>query len=119
MKDTKLAKQRRHKRIRKKISGTEQRPRVSVRKSLKHIHVQIINDVIGHTLVSASTLSKEFSDIKTNKSNLKMATEVGKLIALKATEKGIKSVVFDRGGYKYHGCIKALADSMRENGLNF
>ncbi|MCX8069775.1 MAG: 50S ribosomal protein L18 [Thermodesulfovibrionales bacterium] len=119
MKDKKIAQQRRHERIRKKINGTEVRPRVSVCKSLKHIHVQIINDEKGHTLVSASTLSKEFSNITTNKSNIKTAIEIGKIIAEKAQQKGIKKVVFDRGGYKYHGCIKALADSMRENGLEF
>lgn len=119
MKDKKISQQRRHDRIRKKIEGTEQRPRVSVRKSLKHIHVQIINDEKGHTLVAASTVSKEFSHIKTNKCNIPTAKEIGKNLAEKALKKGIKKVVFDRGGYKYHGCIKALADSLREGGLEF
>lgn len=119
MEDKEIKRKRRHDRIRKKVKGTPERPRVSVYRSLKHIYVQIIDDVKGHTLVSASTLDKSFTGISNNKSNIKMATEAGKLLADRAIDKGIKAVVFDRGGYKYHGCIKALADAMRERGMDF
>lgn len=119
MKDTKLARKRRHDRIRKRIEGTPERPRVSIYRSLKNIYVQIIDDTKGHTLIAASTRSKGTSDVHTNKSNIKMAQVIGTLAAEKALQKGIKSVVFDRSGYKYHGCIKALAEAMREKGLDF
>ncbi len=117
MKDTEIARHRRHDRIRKRVAGTSERPRVSIYRSLKNIYVQIIDDSSGHTLVSASTLSKDRTTI--NKSNIKMASEVGRIAAESALQKGIKSVVFDRSGYKYHGCIKALAEAMREKGLDF
>ncbi|MFQ3573398.1 MAG: 50S ribosomal protein L18 [Thermodesulfovibrionales bacterium] len=119
MEEKEIKRKRRHDRIRKRIKGTTERPRVSVYRSLKHIYVQIIDDVKGNTLVSASTRDKAFSDISTNKSNIKMAIETGKLVAERALNKGIKAVVFDRGGYKYHGCIKAIADAMREKGMDF
>lgn len=119
MEDKQIKRKRRHDRIRKKVKGTTERPRVSVYRSLKHIYIQIIDDVKGNTLVSASTRDKAFSGISTNKSNIKMATETGKLVAERAISKGIKAVVFDRGGYKYHGCIKAIADAMREKGMDF
>lgn len=106
----------RHKRIRAKIKGTKERPRLSVYRSLKHIYAQIIDDEKGETLVSASDL-----EIKKNKKMTKteIAGLVGELIAKKAKEKGITKVVFDRGGFKYHGRVKMLADKARENGLVF
>ncbi|MDI6728260.1 MAG: 50S ribosomal protein L18 [Thermodesulfovibrionales bacterium] len=114
-----LARERRHARIRKKVFGTAERPRLSVFRSLNHIYAQIIDDTTGHTIVSASTLDKEFKEEKGHKGNVAMAKKVGQLLALKASKSGIKSVVFDRGGYKYHGCIKALAEAAREGGLEF
>ncbi|MCX8027904.1 MAG: 50S ribosomal protein L18 [Thermodesulfovibrionales bacterium] len=119
MEDKEIKRKRRHDRIRKKIKGTPERPRVSVYRSLKHIYIQIIDDTKGITLASASTRDKAFADVTTNRSNIKMATETGKLIAERALNNGIKAVVFDRGGYKYHGCIKAIADAMREKGMDF
>lgn len=114
-----LARQRRHKRLRKKVSGTTERPRLSVRRSLNHTYAQIIDDTKGHTIVSASTLDKELRDDKGHKGNAAMAKKVGQLLASKAAKAGLKSIVFDRGGYKYHGCIKALAEDAREGGLEF
>ncbi len=107
----------RHKRIRKKIEGTVERPRISVYRSLKHIHVQIIDDIEGKTLVSLSTKSKEFGVSKVN--NIETAKKVGLLLSQKAKEKNITKVIFDRSGYRYHGRIKALADAAREGGLEF
>ena len=107
---------RRHIRVRTKVSGTAERPRLSVFRSNKGIYAQIIDDVEGKTLVSASTLDKE---IKTKASNIEAAKEVGELIAKRAIKAGIKNVVFDRGGYIYHGKIKALAEAAREAGLEF
>lgn len=106
----------RHARVRKKISGTPERPRLSVYKSLKGIYAQIIDDVNGKTLAAASTLDKE---VKTKASNIEAAKEVGALIAKKAAKAGIKTIVFDRGGYQYHGKVKALAEAAREGGLEF
>ncbi|WP_027633255.1 50S ribosomal protein L18 [Clostridium hydrogeniformans] len=108
---------RRHLRVRKKVSGTSQRPRLSVYRSEKNIYAQIIDDVAGKTLVAASSLDKEF----TNKvgSNKDAAKLVGEMVAKRAIENGIKDVVFDRGGYIYHGRIKELADGAREAGLQF
>ena len=103
-------------RIRQKVGGTAARPRLAVFKSLKHIYVQVIDDASGKTLVAASTRDK---DAGTKGSNAAAAKAVGALIAKKAKDKGIKQVVFDRGGYLYHGNIKALADAARENGLEF
>ncbi|HWS70879.1 MAG TPA: 50S ribosomal protein L18 [Thermoanaerobaculia bacterium] len=102
------------KRIRRKVTGTSDRPRLAVFKSLKHIYVQLIDDASGRTIVSASTHEKD-----TKGANSAAAKAVGELIAQKAKEKGVKQVVFDRGGYLYHGNIKALADAARENGLEF
>lgn len=113
-----LARQRRHERIRKQVFGTAERPRLSVYRSLNHIYVQIIDDTKGHTIVSASTL-KDTGDEKKNRSNVEMAKRLGRMLAERAKGAGIKEVVFDRGGYKYHGCIKSLADSAREGGLDF
>lgn len=105
-------------RIRKKISGTAERPRLCVYKSLNHIYAQIIDDINGRTLAAASTTDKGLKDLE-SKTNVEAARQVGVLIAGKAKEKGIASVVFDRSGYKYHGRIAALADAARENGLEF
>ncbi len=110
---------RRHKRIRKKVFGTPERPRLCVFRSNKHIYAQIIDDTIGHTLVSASTLDPELREKLQKTWNKEAAREVGRLIAKRALEKGIKKVVFDRGGYKYHGRVKELAEGAREGGLEF
>lgn len=103
-------------RIRRKVAGTEQRPRLAVFKSLKHIYVQLIDDAQGKTLFSASTMEKAAG---AKGANAAAAKAVGALIAKKAKEQGVTRVVFDRGGYLYHGNIKALADAARENGLEF
>jgi len=104
-----------HNRIREKLSGTTERPRLNVFRSLNHLYAQVIDDQKGETLVSASTLALK---LKTG-GNVAAAKEIGKAIAEKATAKGIKKVVFDRGGFLYHGRIKALADAAREGGLEF
>lgn len=109
----------RHKRIRKHITGTAERPRLCVFRSSRHIYAQIIDDENGHTLVCASTLEKELRDQIKGLKKTEQAAAVGRLIAERALEKGIKTVVFDRGGYKYHGRVKALADASREAGLEF
>jgi len=109
----------RHKRIRKHITGTAERPRLCVFRSSRHIYAQIIDDQSGRTLVSASTLEKELRDQIKGLKKTEQAAAVGRLIAERALEKGIKTVVFDRGGYKYHGRVKALADASREAGLEF
>jgi large subunit ribosomal protein L18 len=105
-----------HKRIRRKLLGTAERPRLAVYRSLAHIYVQVVNDREGKTLVSASSNEKNSTP---NGGNVAGAKDVGRLIAQRAKEKGINSVVFDRGGYLYHGRIKALADAAREAGLEF
>ncbi len=114
--DRKVTRQRRHLRVRRKISGTADCPRLCVYRSNTAIYVQIIDDVAQNTLVSASTLDKS---IKTKKSNKEAAKEVGALIAKRALEKNIENVVFDRGGYIYHGVVKELAEAAREGGLKF
>lgn len=111
--------QRRHLRIRKKVSGTPERPRLAVFRSNFHIYAQVIDDVSQHTLVSASTVDKELKEKLATTSNSEASAEVGKLIAQRALAKGIEQVVFDRGGNLYHGRVKALADAARESGLNF
>ncbi len=111
-----VARVRRHARVRAKISGTPECPRLSVFRSNKNIVAQVIDDVAGKTLVSASTLDKE---VKTKQSNVEAAKEVGELIAKRAIKAGIKNVVFDRGGYIYHGKVQALAEAAREAGLEF
>ena len=107
---------RRHKRVRRKISGTAECPRLCVFRSNSNLYVQVIDDVKAVTLAQASTLDKE---VKTKHSNKEAAKEVGALIAKRALEKNISSVVFDRGGYIYHGVVKELADAAREGGLKF
>ena len=114
--DRKAQRERRHIRVRRKISGTAECPRLCVYRSNNNLFVQIIDDVAANTLVSASTLDKE---VKTKHSNKEAAKEVGALIAKKALEKNIKQVVYDRGGYVYHGVIKELAEAAREGGLEF
>lgn len=116
MKRTKNASRKRiHMRVRKKVKGTPERPRLNVFRSNKAIYCQVIDDLKGHTIVAASSM--EHADFKGNKSE--MAKEVGKAIAEKAKAAGIESVVFDRGGYLYHGRVKALAEGAREGGLQF
>jgi len=108
---------RRQRRIRMKISGTPQRPRLNVFRSLHHIYAQVIDDVAGHTLVAASTMDKEVAAQVGGKKKSEQAALVGKIVAQRALDAGIQEVVFDRGGYIYHGRIKALADGAREGGL--
>jgi len=111
-----------HTRIRKKIAGTSERPRLSVYRSVSHVYAQVIDDSKGVTLVSACTIEKgkgQKGDKRPTGGNVASAKDIGKLIAERAKEKGIKKVVFDRGGYLYHGRIKALADAAREAGLEF
>ena len=115
-KDSNKARLARHKRVRSKISGTPARPRLCVYRSLANITAQVIDDVNGVTLVSASTLEKAFEG---NGGNKEAAKEIGKTIAARALEKGITEVVFDRGGYVYQGRVKELADGAREGGLKF
>ena len=114
--DTRGARIKRHKRVRGKISGTPERPRLSVFRSENHIYAQIIDDVNQTTLVSASTVEKGFTG---NGGNCAAATTIGKLLAERAIAKGIENVVFDRGGYIYHGRVMALAEGAREGGLKF
>lgn len=110
--------QRVHQRIRRKMTGTAERPRLNVYRSLNHIYTQIIDDANGKTLASASTVAKKSAE-KMIGGNVEAARTVGKLIAERAQAVGVKKVVFDRGGYLYHGRIKALADAAREAGLEF
>ena len=113
------AREKKHLRIRKRFSGTAERPRLSVFRSNKHIYAQLIDDVAGNTLASASTLDKDLRGDLTNTDDVEAATAVGKSIAQKALDKGIKTVVFDRGGYIYQGKVAALAEAAREAGLEF
>ncbi len=115
-KDTNVARLKRHKRVRAKISGTAERPRLCVYRSNAHISVQVIDDVKGNTLVSASTMEKSFEGIGSNK---EAAKKIGAIIAERAKAKGIEEVVFDRGGYLYHGRVLELANAAREGGLKF
>jgi len=114
-----LARQRRHARIRKRVSGTPERPRLNVFRSLKHIQAQIIDDTRGHTLVAASTLEPQVRARLTDKDKTAQAEVVGQVLAERALAAGIKNVVFDRGGYRYHGRVKALAEAARKGGLQF
>jgi len=114
-----LARLKRKKRIRKNIEGTQERPRLCVFRSDKHIYAQVIQDDQGITLVSASTLSPEYREMEKPAGKVEAAKRVGELIARKAKEKGISKVVFDRSGYIYHGRVQALADAARQAGLDF
>lgn len=109
----------RHMRARQKLTGTPERPRLNVYRSLNHIYAQVIDDTVGNTIVSASTLDKELKDKLDKTSNKEAAKLVGELVAKRAQEKGINEVVFDRGGYIYHGRVKELADAARKAGLKF
>ncbi len=115
----KIARERRHVRVRKRVSGTPERPRLNVFRSSKHIYAQVIDDSQGHTLVAASTLDSEVRAGPGSLTKTEEARRVGKLVAERAQAHGIKKVVFDRGGYLYHGRVKALADAAREAGLQF
>lgn len=111
--------ERRHHRLRKKVQGNSERLRLNVFRSNMHIYAQVIDDTIGRTLVSASTLDKHLRAVVAEKTKVEEAREVGRLVAERALQAGITKVVFDRGGFKYHGRVKALADAAREAGLNF
>ncbi len=113
------SRQRRHERIRRKVAGTAAKPRLSVFKSLSHIYVQLIDDATGRTIIAASSAEKDVASGMKHCGNIAAAKKIGANIAERALEKNIKDVVFDRGGYQYHGCIKALADAAREKGLHF
>ena len=114
--DTNMQRKKRHKRVRSKVSGTPARPRLNVFRSERHIYAQVIDDIKGHTLCSASSIEKGFEGPGSNK---EAARKVGKIVAERAVAKGIDTVVFDRGGYIYHGRVKELAEAARENGLTF
>ena len=109
----------RHRRVRRKVHGTASRPRLAVFRSLKHIYAQVIDDLSGHTLVSASSKDPEVTGASAGKTKTNVSGDVGSLVSKRAKEKGISSVVFDTGGFKYHGRIRALAEAAREGGLEF
>ncbi|MCD6451202.1 MAG: 50S ribosomal protein L18 [Acidobacteria bacterium] len=113
------ARKRRHLRVRKKVKGTKERPRVCVFRSLKHIYLQAIDDTRGVTIASVSSLDPLFKSKMTYGGNIAAAKLAGELMAAKLKEKGITKIVFDRGGYKYHGRVKAAAEAMREEGIEF
>lgn len=113
------ARKKRHLRIRNKVIGTPERPRLNVFRSLNHIYAQVIDDTVGNTIVSASTMDESIKGKMKNYGNAACAKAVGELIAKRALEKGIKQVVFDRGGYIYHGRVKELAEAARNSGLEF
>jgi large subunit ribosomal protein L18 len=119
MRDSKTIKRIRHKRVRQKVTGTTSRPRLCVFRSSNHIHAQLIDDSMARTLVSMNTLDAQVRGKTDGMAKSKQAEIVGTLLAERASEKGIKRVVFDRGGYKYHGRIKALAEAARKAGLEF
>ena len=114
--DTNKQRKRRHRRVRGKIAGTPQRPRLNVFRSKSHIYAQVIDDASGTTICAASSVEKDFTDFG---GNIAAATKIGEAIAERAKTKGIEEVVFDRGGYLYHGRVKALADGARSGGLTF
>lgn len=109
----------RHERIRKKVAGTPERPRLAVHFSGQHIYAQVIDDEIGKTIAAVHTTEKGFTDAKATRANVTTAVKVGKLVAERAKSMNVKRVVFDRGGFIYHGKVKALADAAREGGLEF
>jgi large subunit ribosomal protein L18 len=117
--NTRDARVRRHKRVRRKIQGIESRPRLCVFRSLNHIYAQVIDDIQGQTLITASTLDSEIKGDSKKKSKTGRAEMVGSLLAKRATEKGIQQVAFDRGGFRYQGRVKALAEAARKGGLKF
>jgi large subunit ribosomal protein L18 len=117
--DKNVSRLKRHLRVRKKIEGTTLRPRLNIFRSSKHMYAQIIDDTKGVTIVAASTLDKDLGEAVSNGGNVDAARQVGALIAKRAKEQGVVKVVFDRGGYLYHGRVQALADAAREAGLEF
>ncbi|MDI3316679.1 MAG: 50S ribosomal protein L18 [Bacillota bacterium] len=117
--DRREARRRRHLRVRKKVVGTPERPRLSVFRSSKHIYAQVIDDEAGHTLAAASSIDPELRALLKNGASVEAARQVGALVARRALTKGVRKVSFDRGGYLYHGRIKALADGARAEGLEF
>lgn len=117
--NTREARYRRHRRVRQRVKGTDARPRLCVYRSLNHIYAQVIDDVQGHTLIAASTNEPEIRADTTGKSKTVRAELVGSLLAKRAVKRGISQVAFDRGGNKYHGRIKALAEAARQGGLKF
>ena len=116
--DRKVERLRRHRRLRRKISGTGSRPRLCITKSLHHVYAQVVDDEAGTTLISASTLDRELRETITG-CNIHSSQRVGELLAKRALEHGIETVVFDRGGYRYHGVVAALAEACRKGGLRF
>ena len=118
-KEKRLARKRRQIRVRKRVRGTAARPRVSVYRSLKHMHVQVIDDTQGHTLAAASTVDTDVQPLLGDKDKAGQAAIVGQVLAERALAAGIKQVVFDRGGFRYHGRVKALAEAARKGGLEF
>ena len=114
-----LVRKRRHDRVRAKVSGVADRPRLCVFRSLNHIYAQVIDDIGGHTLVCASTLDPDLRDELKGKTKVSEAELVGSLVSKRLLTKGIDQVIFDRGGYKYHGRVKALAEAARQGGLKF
>ncbi len=119
LEDKERLRKRRHTRVRGKVNGTPERPRLNVSRSIQHIYAQLIDDTTGQTLATASTVEKDLRTSLKSGGNIDAAKAIGKLIAERGQAKGISSVVFDRGGYKYHGRVQALADGAREGGLNF
>ena len=118
-KQKQLARRRRHARVRRRVHGTPERPRLTVFRSLKHIHAQVVDDTQHHTLVAASTLDAEVRGQLGDMDKSAQAEVVGQVLAERALEAGVERVVFDRGGYKYHGRVKSLADAARKAGLEF
>ena len=114
-----VARKKRHFRVRKKVTGTPDKPRLNVYRSVKHIYAQIVDDYSGITLTAASSIDKELKGKVSTGGNIEAAKTVGQLVAKRAADKGINQIVFDRGGYLYHGRVKALADAVREGGLKF
>jgi len=114
-----VARHRRHSRVRARVQGTGSRPRLCVFRSLSHIYAQVIDDAAGHTLVSASTIDPEIKKEADSKTKTSISELVGSLVAKRALSKGINQVAFDRGGYRYHGRVKALGDAARQEGLKF
>ncbi len=119
LQDKELLRKKRHRRVRYKVSGTAERPRLNVSRSIQHIYAQLIDDTTGTTLISASTVDTTLRTTLKSGGNVEAARAVGKLVAERAQAKGVTTIVFDRGGYKYHGRIQALADGAREAGLQF
>jgi large subunit ribosomal protein L18 len=119
IKHTEQQRQRRHRRVRVLVQGTPERPRLNVFRSLRHIYAQLVDDTVGHTLASACTLEEGLRGELGKLKKTEQAKVVGQMLAKRALEKGVKQVVFDRGGYKYHGRVKALAEGARSAGLQF